>query len=160
VQTDGKILAAGNTTRAHAGAVNQDFLTVRLNDDGSPDASFGGGSVVTDFGEGDDVARTLAVQDDGRILVAGSASDGRFDFLALARYNPDGTLDPSFERGQTKLREPAGTIVTSVGPSSDLVYALAIQPNDKIVVAGRSLGPVEAGTPHRFVLARYNPDGT
>src|SRR4029453_13241345 len=70
--------------------------------DGTLDASFGiGGIVTTDFGGTSAAARAVAVQPDGKIVAAGLAAiNGVLDF-ALARYNPDGTLDASFGTGGT-----------------------------------------------------------
>jgi uncharacterized delta-60 repeat protein len=105
VQQDGKILVAGFTFTGGQGpffmqsnrtihlidGVNSDFALVRYNTDGSLDTSFGnGGKVTTDFG-GTDFATGVAVLSDGKIVVSGT-SNGDF---ALARYNPDGSLDTS-----------------------------------------------------------------
>ena len=138
LQSDGKIVVAGS--RGYYPAA-RDFVLARYNTDGSLDASFGsGGEVTTDFGNHtDDQASAMALQPDGKILVGGG-SGGRF---ALARYNPDGTLDPTFGT--------EGTVITAFG-GGESAAALALQPDGKIVVAG---GPRSAN----FVLARYNPDG-
>ena len=67
--------------------------------DGDLDPSFGvGGKVLTSFGiSGTDIAECVAIQSDGKIVVAGhrESSSGDFDF-AVARYNSDGTFDTSF----------------------------------------------------------------
>src|SRR2546425_858379 len=88
VQPDGKILAAGYVFSS--AATNYDFALVRYLPDGSLDAGFGmNGKVATDFYGSTDVARAVALQPDGRIVVAGYTLrlDGpAFDF-ALARYN-------------------------------------------------------------------------
>jgi uncharacterized delta-60 repeat protein len=95
------------------------------------------GVVRTDFG-GDDRAEDVALQRDGKIVVAGV---GRRDF-ALARYLRDGRLDRSFGRG--------GKVRTNLG-GRDAAAALAIQPDGKIVAAGASDGD--------FALVRYLRDG-
>ena len=137
LQSDSKIVVAGS--RGYYPAA-RDFVLARYNTDGSLDASFGsGGEVTTDFGNHtDDQASAMALQPDGKILVGGG-SGGRF---ALARYNPDGNLDPTFGLGGKVTTDPPG------GGA-----AMALQPDGKIVVAG---GPRSAN----FVLARYNPDGS
>ncbi len=91
-QPDGQIVAIG-TDRGHGSA---DFALARYNPDGSLDTSFSGnGRQTTDFGGGDD-ANGVALQGDGKIVVAGTTTaTGEGDF-ALARYNPDGSLDTSF----------------------------------------------------------------
>jgi uncharacterized delta-60 repeat protein len=110
------------------------------------DPTFSGdGKQTTDFGFGaDDQGTGVALQGDGKIVVAGVAGGGATgnDF-ALARYNPNGTLDPNFS-GDGKRR-------TSFG-GSDQATGVAIQANGRIVAVGYG-GP-------GGVLARYNPDGS
>jgi uncharacterized delta-60 repeat protein len=151
VQADGKAVMAGfgieNTT------TGTDFMLVRHLRDGGLDSSFGsGGRVFTAFGNagGSDEAHAVAVQPDGKILVAGSSDQGAsgYDF-ALARYNADGTLDSSFGAG--------GRVTTSFGVGADKAYALLLQPDGKIVIGGTSN---QGATGNDFALARYNADGT
>src|SRR3989304_2221926 len=104
--------------------------------DGDIDTTFGtNGKVTTAIGSGDDYAYALGIQSDGKIVAAGYSSDmvsgdsGRYDF-ALVRYNADGTLDTTFGTG--------GKVTTPIGISHDEVYAVAIQTDGKIVVAGRT----------------------
>jgi serralysin len=106
---------------------------------GDLDPTFGGGdgTVTTDFG-GTDPARAVAVQSDGKIVVAGGNGD-----FALARYNQDGSLDTGFGGD--------GTVTTDFG-GTDSAKAVVVQPNGKIVVAGTSSSS--------FALARYNQDGS
>lgn len=86
IQVDGKIVVAGHIRDTFN---NSDFAVVRYNIDGSLDTSFGGGKVFTPIGTGDDKASAVAIQPDGKILVAGfSGSD-----FALVRYNSNGVLD-------------------------------------------------------------------
>jgi len=127
-----------------------DFALARYNADGSLDTSFGsGGKVTTDFASNFDTALAVTVQSDGKILAAGERSDGsHFDF-ALARYNADGSLDSSFGSG--------GKVTDSIGPGSDAIQDIALQPDGKIVVAGFSTA---AATSDDFALARYNANGT
>ena len=85
VQADGKIVAAGYASN---GASN-DFATARYNASGSLDNTFSGdGKVLTTFGGGDDVAKGVAVQADGKIVAVGSSSNGSSNDFALARYWP------------------------------------------------------------------------
>ena len=95
LQSDGKIIAAG---RAYIGYSNV-FALARYNTDGSLDISFGtGGKVTTAFGTSVDYATAIALQSDGKIVVAGASSTGAYSTVfALARYNADGSLDSSFE---------------------------------------------------------------
>jgi uncharacterized delta-60 repeat protein len=100
-QADGKIVAAGYTRDPANGS---DFAVARYNRDGSLDSGFGnGGKVQTDFGGSDDRGSAIAVQADGKIVVAGWALVPDVTFytdVALARYNPDGSLDSSFGEGK------------------------------------------------------------
>ncbi|HJQ67658.1 MAG TPA: hypothetical protein VKA70_01715 [Blastocatellia bacterium] len=143
LQPDGKIVSVGDSTFV---GTNVDFCLARHNANGSPDMTFGsGGKVVTDFFSDFDNAWGAAIQADGRIVAAGSATkpDGTRDF-ALARYNPDGSPDNSFGT--------AGKVVTDFAGSNDLGQAMVLQPDGKIVVAG--------GAINDFALARYNTNGS
>jgi uncharacterized delta-60 repeat protein len=133
VQADGRIVAAG--TRQDGG--NFDIALARYMRDGRLDPTFGAeGTMTTDLGGGD-AAYAVAVQPNGRIVVAGVTSS---DF-ALVRYLPDGGLDPTFGRG--------GVTTAPIGSDDPAAYALAVQTDGGIVIAGT------AG----FALARYTPDG-
>jgi uncharacterized delta-60 repeat protein len=140
LQPDGKLVAAG----ASSNGSNFDFALARYNPDGSPDTSFNGsGMVTTAIGSGHDYASALALQPDGKLVAAGeSASGSNFDF-ALARYNPDGSLDTSFNG--------SGKVTTAIGSGNDYGNALALQPDGKLVVAGWSFN----GTKVDFALVRY-----
>jgi len=153
VQPDGKIVAAGFSYSGTTSAPIYDFAVVRYNTDGTLDSSFGtGGKVTTDFG-GEDVALAIAIQPDGKIVVAGDAGPSANKDFALARYNTDGTLDTSFGTG--------GKVVTPVSSLSDFANTVAIQSNGKIVVAGNSnSGTSAANFNYDFAVVRYNTDGT
>lgn len=142
VQTNRRIIATGG---------QGDFLLVRYKSNGSLDPSFGdGGTVRTDLGGYADHAGAVAIQLDGRIVAAGQrCCDSHRDF-ALARYNPDGSLDQSFGDG--------GKVLTDLGGSEEVV-AIAIQASGKIVALGQSRDS-HCPCPSRFALARYNPDGS
>jgi len=117
---------------------------------GGLDPTFGtAGTVTTDFGGlgmGGSASAT-AIQPDGKIVAAGQfGSDNDFIAFALARYNTDGSLDSSFGAG--------GTVTTVIGGAS----ALAIQPDGKIIVVGRSRALLDGS--RRFAIARYNADGS
>jgi uncharacterized delta-60 repeat protein len=143
IQKDGKIVAAGR-----ADDISSNFGLARYNRDGSLDATFGsGGKVTTDFNGLNDEGHGLAIQTDGKLVVVGTANDNNVfvgpDF-ALARYNPDGSLDNSFGAG--------GKVITDFNSPFEGANAVAIQADSRIVVAGdANLG---------FALARYNPDGS
>ena len=118
VQGDGKIVLAGEQAN--------DFYLARFNPDGTPDATFGASGIVkTDFSAGSsDRAYTVAVQPDGHILAVGQSAG---DFAA-ARYNPDGSLDPTFGIG--------GIITYDAGSPNDAAGTLSLGPAGKIAVAG------------------------
>ena len=114
-------------------------------DAGDLDVSFSGdGKQTTDFG-GSDAAAAVAVQADGKIVVAGS-SGGDF---ALARYGADGALDPSFSGD--------GLVTTDLG-GTDAGQAVAIQADGRIVVAGSSGGELRARSLQRRRRARHVAD--
>lgn len=127
LQPDGKLLVSGST---HNGS-NNDFALTRFNTDGSLDASFDGdGRLTTTFGSGDDAANGVAIQADGRILLAGGASNGANDDFALARFNADGSLDASFDGD--------GKLLTPIGAGLDVGHDVALAANGRIVVVGRT----------------------
>lgn len=149
IQPDGKILIAGYA----GGQFNSDFLVMRLDADGTRDAGFGTNGVVrTPVDSGEDVANTMVLQPDGRIVLAGTSviPDNRHDF-ALARYNANGTLDATFGVG--------GLVTTPIGPGDDVAYALALMPWGRLVAAGSSrISTSAAGSD--LSLVAYNADGT
>jgi uncharacterized delta-60 repeat protein len=150
IQPDGKIVAVGTTVAA------DDFAIARYNPDGSLDTTFDGdGRVLTNFDGQSDSANAVAIQPDSKIVVAGSTCECYFSFdmdFALARYNPDGTLDTTFD-GDGKLTTGFG-----VGDSAS---GVAIQSDGKIVAAGSSCASCDfAELDQDFALARYNPDGS
>ncbi|HEY3139535.1 MAG TPA: hypothetical protein VGJ86_00300 [Acidimicrobiales bacterium] len=129
LQRDGKLVAAAEA-----------FGLVRYNADGSLDRAFGdGGRVRTDFGGQGQQAHALAVQRDGKFVAAGRV-DGLIGGFALARYNPDGTLDTTFGTG--------GLVISGLGGNVDYATALVVQPDGRLVAAGFP------------GLIRFNPDGT
>lgn len=148
IQPDGKVLVAGRA----AGARGR-FALVRYIEDGSLDPSFGGdGKVLVNFTSRDDAARDLAIQANGRIVVAGYAGGRRSSRFALARFMPDGTLDTSFSDN--------GKVVTRFTRGQDLVLGIASQSDRRIVAAGHAGGTRSSPGNHRFAVARYRPNGT
>lgn len=143
LQPDGKIIAAGRT---HVAGASFDSAIARYNSDGTLDSTFGsGGKVTTDFSGGFDIANGVAVQPNGKIIVSGWAqngANGKSDF-GLARYNSNGSLDSSFGSG--------GRVVTDFDGGDDTPFAMAVEFDGKIVVAGLT---VAAGVAS-FALARY-----
>ena len=141
IQDDGKIVVVGGTS---GGGQAHDFALARYNPNGSLDVSFSGdGKQRTDLG-GADGAVAVVLQEDGKIVVAGAYGGG--GLFALARYNPNGSLDTSFSGD--------GTTVTAYGSGG--ARGVALQDDGKIVVAGGTGGLPAA---RDFALARYNTNG-
>jgi uncharacterized delta-60 repeat protein len=130
-----KIVVAGTMF----GAIDGDFLVSRYNQDGSLDTTFGsGGRSFADFGAPGEAAYGLAVGADGKIVLGG----GSADHFAFARYTADGVLDPTFGQGGKNLFDADGL---------DVIGAVAIQGNGKVVAAGASGASV--------VVIRLNENG-
>jgi uncharacterized delta-60 repeat protein len=148
IAPDGKIVAVGAGRPA-----STDFAVVRFHRNGSVDTSFGGGSgYVTTMFDWADGAKDVLVQPDGKILVAGIGRiSGQGDNFALIRYDSAGALDTTFGAG-------AGYVTTDFGSSAhDRAYAMAVQSDGKIVVAGETRRTDGASD---MALARYNADGS
>ncbi len=137
VQPDGKIVVTGP-----AGVHRPDFALARYDSGGALDDTFGtGGIVTTNIGPGYDIANGVVIQPDGKIIVVGSSGTYHPAF-AIARYEPDGSLDPSFGMD--------GVVVTRFGVWG-AARAVALQSNGRPVLVGTN----GAG----FAIARYLPDG-
>lgn len=140
IQSDGKIVAAGVSF--------SDFAVARYKSDGSLDSTFGTGGIATyDFDGFPDRARGVAIQTDGKIVVVGEANVSAAQQFGVVRYNSNGTLDTGFGAG--------GVVTTDFATQNDYAYAVAIQSNGKIVVAGN----VSVGGLFYFGLARYETNG-
>lgn len=111
------------------------------------DTTFGeSGVAVRDFGFGDDEAFALAIQDDGKIVVAGYAFNGAVKNLAVARYLASGQLDRDFNFG--------GIVTLSMGSGDTVAGSLALQDDGKIVLAG-----VAEDGERSLILVRLTPEG-
>ena len=142
-QSDGKTVVVGYATVAGV----QRFAVERYKTDGALDTSFGGtGRVLTAVGISGSNAAGVALQKDGKIVVAGYAvnNSGRVYDFACLRYNADGSLDQSFG--------DHGKVTTDVGDGK--ASSLAVQDN-KIIVAGSAYD----GDNNEFAVVRYNASG-
>jgi len=101
---------------------------------------------------GDDNGSALAVQADGKRVVAGYSLDGAKSAFLVIRYNTDGSPDTSFGIG--------GKVLTDVGSNGGEAKAVKIQADGKIVVAGDSVNSTNGFFPNRFTIVRYNSDGS
>jgi uncharacterized delta-60 repeat protein len=142
LQSDGKIIVAGDSTPTGGGSA--DFTVARLlNPQGTIDTTYGGGTgySVADFG-GNDTGNAVALQPDGKIVVAGYTTAGGTHDFAVARFNSNGTLDTSFGSG--------GKSIFNLGGNDD-AYSVALQSDGKIVLAGYT----SAGNGNDFAVARF-----
>lgn len=142
LQPDGKIVVAGGLNDVSNGINITGFKVMRYLPDGTPDSGFGtGGMVYETFDDLGGTPRAMLIEPDGKIVVVGS--DGN-SMLFIARFNPNGTLDTSFDTD--------GRIATS---AYNIFQAeLARQSDGKIIITGYS-------TPQGTVkLVRFNPNGT
>jgi len=149
IQSDGKIIVAGySNASGDINAYEPDLAVVRYNTDGSLDSTFNGnGILITSLGFYD-VAYSVAIQINGKIVVAGTHANGsNYEFLVV-RYNIDGSLDNTFNGD--------GIITTPISSSYDVIHSIAIQNDGKIVASGVSGN----GSTYDFSLARYNTDGS
>jgi uncharacterized delta-60 repeat protein len=161
IQSDGKVVAGGNASAAdpattNCGAGGLDFALARYNPDGTLDRSFDGdGTAITDFGEADDRSVenifALAIQRNGKIVAAGVVSAGQANGtgsdIAVVRYRRNGALDPSFDGD--------GRVTTDLG-GEETGFGVAVQPNNRVVVAGQSRDTFGGSD---FALTRYLPSG-
>jgi uncharacterized delta-60 repeat protein len=150
-----QIIVAGATTAGGGSGYN--FALARYNKNGALDQSFGtAGRVITDFNGGYDAANGVQVMDDRIVAVGyvckmpnGSASGcyatGQFDF-GLARYNRNGTLDPTFGAG--------GKVETDFNGGSDLAHAVDIR--GETIAA---IGEASNGNDGDFAVAEYDRSG-
>ncbi len=154
---DGKLVVGGYSF-LFSPNLNNDFTLVRLNSDGSLDTTFGqSGKIFTDFtgSNGNDYLHYMALQPDGKLVAVGYSYSGitntAHDF-AIARYHSDGNLDSTFG-----VNGKVNTDFTS--GSSEVAYAVAFQPDGKILVVGEYFKSGES-LKQDILLACYQSDGS
>jgi uncharacterized delta-60 repeat protein len=154
VEGDGKVVAAGE---AGVGST-PDVLVARFDANGTLDRSFGAGGVTRGpaiAGAQGSLARAVAIQPDGKIVVVGKASDRSGTYaegLLVERFNADGTLDRGFGAG--------GVVDLGASAFAD-GYAVALQPDGKILATGSIDAPGSGGSTYpRVAVARLNPNGS
>ncbi len=144
---DGRILLAG-TLGVFSDSGYNEFFLMRLNANGYLDRSFGRqGLLRMRFALGNikGFAQNMAVQTDGKIIVAGAIMNPDADAW-LIRFTPRGKVDQFFGN--------AGVVVTDFAPGDfDVAAAVVVSDNGKVRIAG------ESGTPRNFLLARYSAGG-
>ncbi|MFH0757182.1 MAG: T9SS type A sorting domain-containing protein [Bacteroidota bacterium] len=149
IQPDGKILAAGGIGVLPAGYSEYDFALARYHSDGTIDDSFGNyGFVSTHFMSRSSIAYDMAIQQDGKIVLAGEARDTLFTDFALARYHSDGSPDFSFGT--------EGVVRTALSETYDHARAVVLQADEKILVAGSAQNGLYN---ENIALVRYDTTG-
>lgn len=147
LQPDGKILLAGYAYASGSGW--EDFALVRYNSNGTLDTTFGnGGKVMTPVTSDTDIANSMLLLPDGRILVGGHGyTASGYDFV-LVRYLANGALDTSFGNG--------GKVVTAISAEWDYMGGLGRQADGRILATGYTYN----GSHYDIATVRYLPDGT
>ena len=141
VQKDGKIVVVGSSSST---GKTRNIVIQRLNPNGSLDKSFGAdggqdgtpdGVVSLDLGDSSDEGRAVAIQPDGKIVIAGNSKAASSN-LIVARLNANGSLDKSFGVDGGQDGTPDGVVQVSLGQGDDVAKALALQSNGKIILVG------------------------
>ena len=146
---ESEVIAYGyDITDGNGGSVAQTATVTITGENDAPTLSVGEGFALTDLGPGNDVARDVAVQADGKILAVGYSTNGTNDDVALVRYNADGSLDTTYGNG--------GIVTTPVGSGLDYGLGVTLQADGKAVVAGVTFN----GSNHDIAVLRYNTDGS
>lgn len=144
LQPDGKIVVGAETTSSG----NTNFSVVRLLENGTPDAGFGtGGRAIIDFGVNFEASNAVAVQPDGKIVLAGRVESATFSDFAVARFTDSGSPDEDFSED--------GKVTTSLHDEDD-GQSLVLQPDGKIVVGGYTA----INATGDYAMVRYLEDGT
>lgn len=141
IQADGKIVVTGYSQGRIA--------VIRYTTNGSLDASFGNNGIVLTTVGTYDQANAVVIQPDGKIVVGGYTEIGSHNIFMVVRYNTNGGLDASFDSD--------GIATTPIGTTDDQGYALGLQTNGKIILAGYS---VENNFLPIFALIRFNSNGS
>jgi uncharacterized delta-60 repeat protein len=147
LQGDGRIVVAGSSM----GMTDNDFAVLRYNGDGSLDASFSGDGIVTTpiLPTSNDSGNAVSIQSDGRIIVGGGAmtdvSGQQNPDVCLARYNPNGSLDTTFN---------GGVVVTDYGNRGEVIRGMTLQSDGKVLAAGNITNAVR----NYFMVLRYSVD--
>jgi uncharacterized delta-60 repeat protein len=144
-QPDGKIVLVGSSSNGS----NVDFSIVRLNSNGTLDTSFGeNGKLLIPIRAGDDYAYSTFLQPDGKIVLAGSSSNGSNSDFSIVRLNSNGSLDTSFGEN--------GKLLIPVGINNESIFSTFLQPDGRIVLAGSSFN----GPDSLFSVIRINSNGS
>ncbi len=145
VDKNHKILVAGDSDNGS----DSDFSLARYNEDGSLDNTFNhDGIATTHIGHNDDHAKAIALQKDGKIIVAGYTFNGHDNDFALVRYLQDGSLDTDFGSG--------GIVTLPLGDGDDIANSVAVAGDGSILAAGSSAG----SSCQEGIIVRLSPNGS
>lgn len=157
LQPDGKILLAGTGLAISANAY--DFCIARYNSNGTLDTSFGNNGKanfeITNYNNSykRDYATGIALQTDGKIIMGGYCPDANFSSadneFAVIRLTANGVLDTSYATN--------GILRFGFGSANCQAHTIAIQPDNKVVIAGYSS---TSSSDYDYAVARINTDGT
>ena len=140
LQKDGKIILTGYS--------NTDIAAVRYLPNGTLDPSFGSGGIVkTALRTVNAITSAIALQSDGKVILAGSANNGQTNDFAILRYNSNGSLDQTFGK--------QGIVITSLSEGDDNATDVSIQKDGKILV----VGCCNDGSNTDFAVVRYSSNG-
>ena len=146
IQKDGKIVIGGVAMTSASG---NEFAVARFNTNGSIDNSFDtDGKQTTLVGDANNAVYSIALQGDSKIVLAGYTSYAGTNQFAVTRYNSNGSLDNSFNA--------TGIQIVNLGSDMQIGNSVAVQKNEKIVVAGYTLN----GGNNDFAVVRFNTDGS
>lgn len=144
IQPDGKLVVTGSNNNGY----QTNNILARYNANGSSDNTFGNnGKVITQFSSSYNIAYSLGIQSDGKIITAGVVNNGFYNDIGIARYNSNGTLDNTFGTAGKVIFSLSGNIVTK---------KLAIQSDGKIVLAATSYLGIDADV----MLLRFDSNGS
>jgi uncharacterized delta-60 repeat protein len=147
IQKDDKIVVAGYSISPATN--NEEITLIRFTENGIVDKSFGNkGLIVTAVSDEKDVASSVAIQSDGKIVVVGSTDHKPTTDIVLIRYNENGSLDYSFGIG--------GIVITDINSGFDIGKSIAIQGDGKLIVSGFT----HVGNKFFMTLLRYDSIGT
>ncbi len=156
LQSDGKIIAVGQLGCTFdyytCPTPGYKFAIARFNSNGSTDTTFGTNGVITNnfslmdnFTNNPDIEqlKNIILQPDGKFIVGLDTFDGSYYHFLIARFNSNGSLDPTFGT--------AGEVTTAFGTSDDHLHSIILQPDGKIIAAGSTSNGTNTG----IALARY-----
>lgn len=147
LQADNKIISAGT---AYVPGHDYDFVVMRYTEEGMPDITFGEDGISTiDFSADEDHASSLVLQDDGKILIAGTSNNVAGNNFGIVRLNTDGSIDTTFAENGFLLFQPENKTCG--------IDAACLQPDGKIIAAGNTND--STGSNIETLIARFQANG-